>query len=102
MASIGFSRMPLPTSVTVGAPVACEAMVEKTVSVEGTFTATYQIEISLDPANPPAASSWTAKGAALTAAGSLYVQEPCAWVRANCTAYTSGTPSGKVAGVVHY
>jgi hypothetical protein len=77
-------------------------MEAKTVSLEGVFVGTYQVQISCDAANPPAAASWTNVGSALTSAGNVFVQQPAMWVRINCTAYTSGTPVGRCAGLTSF
>ena len=81
----------VPLSQTVSAAFDARALEAKTVTVEGTFTATYQVQISCDMSDSPAAGSWTNAGTALTAAGNVFVQQPCAWVRLNCTAFTSNT-----------
>jgi hypothetical protein len=94
-----FQTLAAPVSVAAGAATAVGTLERKTVSVEGTFTATYQVQISLDTSASPAATSWQNEGAALTTAGTLEVTKPAAWVRLNCTAYTSGTPTARVAGV---
>lgn len=99
MAILQFESLTLPTSVSAGAAAPVGGVERKTVSIEGSFTATYQIQISLDTSNAPAATSWQNEGAALTTAGTLEISKPCAYVRANCTAYTSGTPTGRIAGV---
>jgi hypothetical protein len=72
--AVGFSAIPVPLSVTSGAQVDCRAMEAKTVTIEGTFTATYQVQISCDPSDSPNANSWTNSGTALTAAGNVFVQ----------------------------
>lgn len=77
-------------------------MEAKTVTIEGTFTATYQVQISCDPSDSPNANSWTNSGTALTAAGNVFVQNPCAWIRVQCTAFTSGTPVGRLAGMTSF
>lgn len=90
-----FPALAAPTSVAAGA--ATGAIGErKTVSIEGAFSATYQVQVSLDNSASPAAASWQNVGAALTAAGVLEISLPCAWVRLNCTAYTSGTPTARL------
>jgi hypothetical protein len=100
--AVGFSAIPVPLSVTNGAQVDCRAMEAKTVTIEGTFTATYQVQISCDPSESPNANSWTNSGTALTAAGNVFVQTPCAWIRVQCTAFTSGTPVGRLAGMTSF
>lgn len=102
MVYVGSSVLAVPTSVAAGSPVDCRAVEAKTVAITGTFTATYQVQISCDPSDSPASTSWTNVGSALTAAGNLFVQQPCTWLRINCTAYTSGTPTGLVASMVNF
>jgi hypothetical protein len=92
----------VPVSVTSGAAVDTRAMEAKTISIEGTFTATYQAQISCDPSDSPAATSWTNIGTALTAAGNVFIQNPTCWVRIQCTAYTSGTPIGRLVGMMQF
>src|SRR5262245_27080211 len=88
---------------TAGAAFDCRAMGAKTVSLEGSFTATYRVEISCDPSDSPNANSWSqATTSTLTAAGNIFVQQPAAWIRWFCTAYTAGTPVGRVAGMTSF
>lgn len=87
-----------PTSIAAGAGTPVGSLNGLTVSLEGTFTATYQLQISLDPSATPAASSWINEGTALTASGTLQVTKQCEWARWNCTAYTSGAPASRLAG----
>lgn len=90
----------IPASVAAATSfVAVGALERKTLTLESVGTATYQVQISNDPSNAPAAASWQNEGAALTAAGSLEITKPCAWIRINTTAYTSGTPIMRVSGV---
>jgi hypothetical protein len=90
----------VPTSApTAGAATPCGTLDDKTVTLESVGTATYQLQISLDTTNPPAAASWQNEGAAFTnAGGTLQVTKPCEWMRFNCTAYTNGTPIGRLLG----
>ncbi len=99
MAQVGFSQLACPASQAVGAAADMTGFYTATVSVEGTFTATYQVQISLDASATPASASWQNEGTALSAAGTVLIQKPCAWVRLNCTAYASGTPTARLAGV---
>jgi hypothetical protein len=89
----------IPASVAAGAAIPVGSLNPVTVSMESNGTATYQIQISLDNSGTPAAASWQNEGTALTAAGSLAITKPCAWLRVNTTAYTSGTPTLRVAGL---
>jgi hypothetical protein len=99
---VNSSNVAVPTSVAAGNPTDCRAMEAKTVSLEGSMTATYQLQISCDPSDSPASSSWINFSTALTAAGQVFVQQPCTWVRWNCTAYTSGTPVSRCAGMTSF
>jgi hypothetical protein len=96
---VGASVLQVPASVSNGAAVDCRAMEAKTVQINGAFVATYQIQISCDPSATPAPASFTNFGSPISAAGNVFVQQPCAWIRIACTAYTSGTPTGAVAGM---
>lgn len=89
----------VPVSVAAGAAISVGNLERKTITLESVGTATYQVQISLDTGNAPAAASWQNEGAALTASGSLEITKPCAWLRLNVTAYTSGTPTLRVAGI---
>lgn len=83
----------VPTSVSAGAGSVVSDMGPKTVSLTGTFTATYQLQLSTDGTN------WFNEGSPLTSAGRVFVEAPCVQVRWNCTAYTSGTPASAVFGI---
>lgn len=85
-----------PTSVVAGAATDVSNLERKTVSLEAPGTATYQLQITLDPA---LTAGWINEGGALSAAGTIEVTKPCAGVRWNCTAYTNGTPVSRVCGV---
>jgi len=67
-------------SVTVGSL----KLLNKTVQIYGTFTATIVVEVSSDGTN------WYTAGS-LTAPGRILVNEIWTFIRANVTAYTSGT-----------
>lgn len=100
MARIQFLTVDVPTGVAAGAATPVGGCNGFTVSIEGAFTATYQLQISLDNSSAPAAASWFDEGAALTADGAVQVTKQAAWARWNCTAFTSGAPTGRLAGVV--
>lgn len=89
----------LPASIAAGSAIAVGRFERKTVTLESVGTATYQVQISCDPSATPAATSWVNEGAALTASGSLEISKPCAWLRFNVTAWTSGTPTARIAGM---
>lgn len=61
-------------------------------SLSGTFVATVQWQESIDGTN------WVNIGAAQTAVGVVVVTKRTRYIRANTTAYTSGTPVGTVFG----
>ncbi len=92
------ASLAVPTSQTAGAATPVGQCGRKCVSLESSGTATYQIQISLDKTDPPASTSWQNEGTALTTSGTLEITKPCIWVRVNCTAYTNGTPTGRIAG----
>lgn len=101
MATLGFSSLVVPVSVTTGAATDARSYNGFTVSLESVGTATYQVQISLDQSASPASASWQNEGSAFTStSGTILVSKPCAWVRVNCTAYTNGTPIGRVSGVL--
>lgn len=100
MVQVGFSRIPVPVAVAAGAGADVRFMERKTVAITASGTATNQVQISLDPTDPPASASWVNEGTALTADGTVEISKPCAWIRINTTAFTSGTPVGYVAGLI--
>jgi len=71
------------------ATVGCLKLLYKTVQVYGIFSATVKIEVSADGTN------WYEAGS-LTAAGRVVVNETWTFIRANVTAYTSGTIYAKL------
>lgn len=82
----------VPASVASGAALDVHDLTDKTIAVSGTFAASIQIEGSLD------GSTWIAIGAPISAPALVEVSATVAQIRASTTAYTSGTPSGIVAG----
>lgn len=94
--NLAFDTIAAPTSAVAGAPTSTLQVSRKTVYLDAIVGGTYQVQLSGDPANPPAATSWANEGAALTASGSLEVTKPAAWVRVNVTAYASGTPVARL------
>ena len=97
---LSFSDTPhVPASVAAGTPIAVGSLNPITVSLESVGTETIQVQISLDNSASPAAASWINEGTALTAAGDILISKPCAWLRLNVTAWTSGTPTLRVAGL---
>lgn len=80
------------TSVSNGSAVSIADLDEAYVTVSGTFVGTWKIQVSFD-----GGTSWvdfdTGTAAKLTA-----VLPPCRFIRAICSAYTSGTILASVSG----
>lgn len=85
----------MPVSVAAGAATEVRQFDGFTVYVASMGTATYQLQISVD------GSTWVDEGSAVTAAGVVNVTKRAFWVRWNCTAWTSGTPTATIAGYWH-
>lgn len=81
----------VPLSATAGAALDTLNMEQKTIQLTGTFVATIQFQGTIDGTN------WVNEGAALTAPGVIEVTKRWCNMRANVTAYTSGTPLAKIA-----
>lgn len=76
---------------TAGAAVALEDGEQAIIHLAGSFTGTYQVQISLSPT----ANQWHDYGAPLTAAGTVRVPVGmAARVRLYCSAFTDGPPDG--------
>lgn len=103
MASLAFQSFSdtphVPASVAAGTPIPVGSLSPITVSLESVGVGTYAVQTSCDNSSSPAATSWVNEGSAMTASGNLLITKPCAWVRLNVTAYTSGTPTLRLAGV---
>lgn len=84
--------VPVPSAIAAGASVSTVAMGAKMIQLTGTFVGTVQFQGSLDGV------TWVSEGAALTAPGAYEVTKRWAYMRANVTAYTSGTPLAYVCG----
>lgn len=82
----------VPASATTGAATNVSALGPKTVFIQGSFTGTFQTQISADGTN------WHNEGSAFTAAGTLFIEKPCNYVRFNCTAFTSSSATAHVVG----
>ena len=82
-----FQLLETKLSVANGAAVNVEGLLHKTVQIDGPFTATFQVQISLN------GDDYYPAGSALSAPGIVNVPETCAWIRIATTAWTSGTPS---------
>ena len=61
--------------------------------IAGTFTATYQIMVSFDGTN------FVQFGSNVTAASNVSLPDATVKIRVDCSAYTSGTPTGAAAGI---
>lgn len=83
----------VPGSAIAGAATSIADMTSAVVTLTGSFTGTYQVQVSMDGTN------FYNFGSALTAAGQLAITYPAAQVRLNCTAYTSSPSSCSVAGL---
>lgn len=83
----------VPTSVAAGSAQKCDVYRDKYVQTFGTFTATIQLQVSMDGTN------WAnSSAAAVSAPGIVSVPETCAFIRANVTAFTSGVPNMVLGG----
>lgn len=99
MAQVHAFTLSVPVSVAAGAAIDLSKYDRKTVYVDGTFVATVQIQISPDA--DPASTRWFNEGAAITTTGAtLEITKPCKRMRANTTAFTSGTP-GCTVNAIH-
>ena len=100
-ASLSFLSLAVPTSVAAGTPTAVGALERKTVSIESMGSATCTIQISLDTSATPASTSWLNEATITTGTSATFeITKPCAWIRVNCSAYTNGTPTGRIAGIL--
>ena len=78
------------TATGASRAVQCDAGAPAFLQVNGITTATVAFQGSLDGSN------WYTLGSALTADGIVTVANAPKYLRANCTAYTSGTITAKV------
>jgi sugar phosphate permease len=76
----------VPTSVTQGAAAIVKGLEGKYIWLRGTFSATVAFQGSWD------GTTWTTFQTGLTAGAFVAVPQPFTHVRADTTAYTSGTP----------
>lgn len=92
MASLSAPTTLLSAVTATGASraVQCDAGAPAFLQVNGITTATVAFQGSLDGSN------WYTLGSALTADGIVTVANSPKYLRANCTAYTSGTITAKV------
>lgn len=85
--------LPVQTSVAVAtAHPGPSQLREKYVQVSGTFSATLQLEGTID------GTAWFTLGATITAAALRSIPETIASIRVNTTVYASGTPVVTLAG----
>ena len=91
MASLSAPTTLLSAVTATGASraVQCDAGAPAFLQVNGITTATVAFQGSLDGSN------WYTLGSALTADGIVTVANAPKYLRANCTAYTSGTITAK-------
>lgn len=82
----------VPASLAIGAWAPADGQRDKYIRLKGTFVATVQFEASVEDDKSDPFSI----GAAQTAPGFLAIPETVKWIRANTTAYTSGTPLAKL------
>jgi len=88
----------VPEAVAEGASQDISEYETFTIYVSGTFVATIDLEVSPDPRDiEDASSEWIAVETGL-APGQFVVPDHAMKVRANTTAYTSGTPIVKIVG----
>lgn len=93
MASHSTESLPAPAAQEAGLPAQVAHMRdEKSAALKDVGTATYQLQGSFDNVK------WYDVGTALTADGFVDFESPFQFVRWNCTAYTSGTPTSIVCG----
>lgn len=96
------SSINVPTAVGPGTALNVQHLAHKSVAIYSVagFTATYQVQLSNDPSSAPNAASFINEGNPVTnAPGLVEVTKPCVWIRVSCTAYTSGSPLGKLCGI---
>ncbi len=79
----------MPTTVTSGASVDIEHMYEtdKWLTVVGAMSATYKVKLSNDN------STWTQSGSDITAAGITKITDRAKYLKIECTAHASGSPT---------
>ena len=92
MSSLSAAKTLLSAVTATGASTAiqCDGGAPAFLQVNGITTATVAFQGSLDGTN------WYTLGSALTADGIVTVANAPRYLRANCTAYTSGTITAKV------
>lgn len=86
--------MPLVTGATgFGEPRPVDRFLEKGVQFSGTFTATFQVQGTID------GSTYFNIGSAATSAGFVEVPYTIEYLRISTVAWTSGTPTATFAGM---
>lgn len=89
----------LPASSAAGAAVFTGRYGTWSVTVEAVGGGNVQIQVSNDPSNSPASSSWVNFGSALSAAGTVVSETPFRWVRGVVGSFSSGAVSAKLCGL---
>ncbi len=94
MARVVTFDLDVPASATQGVPQNVDDYEKMGIYITGTFVATIQLQVSGDGV------TFHNEGSPLTAPGKVEITIPCLEVRADVTAFTSGAPAGKIAGLV--
>lgn len=85
----------VPLAAAQGAAVDVSDLVSVSISLTGTFDATYQVMVSYDNG-----VSFSQQGSDhVDTAFNVTIPDAATQVALNCTEYTSGTPKGGLAGV---
>ena len=85
-------KLSATTNQNIGAAFHCDRYREKTVQIYGTFTATVEIQASLN------GTDYFAVQSNISAGGAYAVAFTCKFIRIKTTAYTNGTPKAKFGG----
>jgi hypothetical protein len=92
MARPEIMTLSIPTAVGVGAAANVFRFRDKTVQISGTFSATLQLEGSID------GNAFQAIGSSTSTTALISVPFAVQFLRVRVTAFTSGTPTAVVAG----
>jgi len=88
-----FQTLEAPAAVAIGAAKSVERLTDKSLQILGTFTATIDVEGTLDPAGATWGVIATVSAPGLTQIPGTYRQ-----IRLNTTAHSSGTPVAYLGG----